>query len=106
MVLGVAYKPDVGDIRESPAIRVMNGLIRRGAHVTWHDPLVAELPGDAGQPPPRTELSQRTLRAADCLALLTPHRSYDVAWIAEHAPMVFDARNAFGATPPPNVVTL
>jgi UDP-N-acetyl-D-glucosamine dehydrogenase len=52
------------------------------------------------------ELTQREISSADCVALLTPHRAYDLDWIAEHAVLVFDARNAFGADRRPNVVRL
>ncbi|HXY73302.1 MAG TPA: nucleotide sugar dehydrogenase [Actinomycetota bacterium] len=106
LVLGVAYKADVGDIRESPALRIMQGLARRGARVSWSDPHVAEIPS-AGMPAlTRCELSLRALDAADIVALLTPHSAFDLAWIGQHASLVFDARNAFGANSPPTVVAL
>ena len=105
LVLGVAYKADVGDIRESPAIRIMHGLARRGARVSWNDPHVVELPS-AGPPLPRCELSQRALHAADIVALLTPHSAFDLNWLGRHASLVFDATNAFGPSSPPNVVAL
>ncbi|MGH2554332.1 MAG: UDP binding domain-containing protein, partial [Actinomycetota bacterium] len=94
LVLGVSYKPDVGDIAESPALKTMHHLDRRGAHVTFHDPYVSEVMLN-GTVLHRTELTRRAVETADCVAILTPHRVYDLEWIVEHAPAVFDARNAY-----------
>ena len=105
LVLGVAYKPDVGDVRESPAFRVMTNLERRGAKVSFHDPYV-DVVSFNGSSLIRTELTSRALSQADCVALITPHRAYDLEWIASHSGLVFDARNAFGSKPPANVVRL
>jgi UDP-N-acetyl-D-glucosamine dehydrogenase len=105
LVLGVAYKPDVGDVRESPALKVMTHLHRRGARVSFHDPHVLEVSIN-GSTFGRTELTYRALARADCVALLTPHSAYDLDWIARNAGLVFDARNAYGADRRPNVVRL
>jgi UDP-N-acetyl-D-glucosamine dehydrogenase len=105
LVLGVAYKEDVGDARESPAIRVLNALQRRGAHVAFHDPFIRAISTD-GLSLERTDLTGRSVARADCVALLTPHRTYDFDWIAETASLVFDARNAYESDRYPNVVRL
>jgi UDP-N-acetyl-D-glucosamine dehydrogenase len=105
LVLGVTYKSDVGDLRESPAIRVMTALHRRGASVSFHDPFVDAVTMN-GSVLPRTELAQRPIATADCVALLTPHSMYDLEWLGDHAPLIFDARNAFGTRPLANVVRL
>jgi UDP-N-acetyl-D-glucosamine dehydrogenase len=105
LILGVAYKPDVGDVRESPALKVMTLLQRRGADVVFHDPHAPQLQVN-GSMATSIELTQREIAAADCVALLTPHRAYDLDWIGTHAALVFDARNAFGADRRPNVVRL
>jgi UDP-N-acetyl-D-glucosamine dehydrogenase len=105
MVLGVSYKPDVGDVRESPALKVMQYLYRRGANVSFHDPHVP-LARVNGTELHRTDLSQRAIARADCVALLTAHRAYDLDWIARHAQLIFDARNAYGPDRRPNVVRL
>ena len=94
LVLGVSYKPDVGDIRESPALKTMNHLYRRGAHLTFHDPYVSEVTIN-GTVLHRSELTRRAVESADCVAILTPHRVYDLDWIVEHARFVFDSRNAY-----------
>jgi UDP-N-acetyl-D-glucosamine dehydrogenase len=104
-VLGVSYKPDVGDVRESPALKVMTHLFRRGARVTFHDPFVPSVVL-GGTQLPRSRLDRHSLEKADCVALLTPHKSYDLDWLAEHAPFIFDARNAFGPDRRSNVVRL
>lgn len=95
LVLGVTYKPDVGDIRESASVRVIEGLCRRGAEVAFHDPFVDGLDLD-GRRHEGVPLTSARVRGADVVALLTPHAQYDVEWLAEQAVLLFDARNATG----------
>lgn len=104
-VLGVAYKPDVGDVRESPAVKIAGHLHRRGARVQFHDPFVEEISVNGGRLY-RSDLTNAAVEGADCVALLTPHRAYDLDWVAERASLVFDARNAYGPNRHPNVVRL
>jgi UDP-N-acetyl-D-glucosamine dehydrogenase len=105
LVLGVAYKPDIGDARESPSVVVMNRLRKRGAKVSFHDPLIDVV--EVGDTSMRSvELTKRALAASDCVALLTPHHAYDLDWLAEYSPLLFDARNAFGPAAHANVVRL
>jgi UDP-N-acetyl-D-glucosamine dehydrogenase len=105
LVLGVAYKPDVGDVRESPSIKVMDQLHRRGARLLFHDPYVTSVPIGTEEIL-RTELSGRMVSGVDCVALLTPHSAYDLDWLARTAQLVFDARNAFGSAEYANVTRL
>jgi UDP-N-acetyl-D-glucosamine dehydrogenase len=105
LILGVAYKPDVGDARESPALKVITKLFKRGARTSFHDPFIDAVPVN-GVLASRVALTQRVVESADCVALLTPHTSYDLEWIAEHAKLVFDARNVFEDDRRPNVVRL
>jgi UDP-N-acetyl-D-glucosamine dehydrogenase len=105
LLLGITYKADVGDVRESPSLKVLQWLRRRGAEVSFHDPYVHSVPLN-GNSINRTELNAAVLRQAACVAVLTPHSGYDLDWIAEHARLVFDARNAFGKSLHPNVVRL
>jgi UDP-N-acetyl-D-glucosamine dehydrogenase len=105
LILGVAYKPDVGDVRESPSLKVMDWLSRRGADVSFHDPHVESISVD-GKQIARTELTSNVIEQAGCVALLTPHSTYDLEWIARHAVTVFDARNAYGLKAHANVVRL
>jgi nucleotide sugar dehydrogenase len=105
LVLGVAYKPDVGDVRESPSLRVMAALARRGAKLRYHDPFVDSVEVN-GRRLARTELTAAAIGWADIVALLTPHSSYDLDWLADRAGLVFDARNAVSPGPRPGVVRL
>jgi UDP-N-acetyl-D-glucosamine dehydrogenase len=105
LIVGVAYKPDVGDIRESPALRVMAALDRRGARLAFHDPFVPAVTVN-GRRLARTELTARAVAQADLVALLTPHGSYDVEWLAATATLLFDARNRLGPGNRPNVIRL
>ena len=105
LVLGVTYKPDIGDVRESPSIKVIGHLERRGARVAFHDPFVSEVSVN-GSRLARSQLTNQAVATADCVAVLTPHETYHLAWIAEHAGLVFDARNAFESVRHPNVVRL
>ncbi|MGH2572295.1 MAG: nucleotide sugar dehydrogenase [Actinomycetota bacterium] len=104
-VLGVAYKPGVGDVRESPALKSMAHLYRRGAAVAFHDPYVESVTLN-GSLTHRTELNRAAVSRADCVAILTPHPSYDLDWLADHADLIFDARNAYNGDRRPNVVRL
>jgi UDP-N-acetyl-D-glucosamine dehydrogenase len=105
LVLGVSYKPDIGDLRESPSLKVMEHLQRRGAYVTYHDPYVQTVEtGDSELH--RTDLSRQAIAGVDCVALLTPHSAYDLAWIADSAQLVFDAQNAYGPDRRANVERL
>ena len=93
LVLGVAYKPDVSDTRESPAIDILTTLDEWNATVEYHDPHVPELDvrGTAFE---SVALTKERLEAADCVLVVTDHSVFDVDEIVEHAPLVFDTRNA------------
>jgi UDP-N-acetyl-D-glucosamine dehydrogenase len=105
LALGVTYKPDVGDLRESAAVEVVARLARKGARVSFHDPFVREI-RDHGLCLRRSALSRALLEAADIVLLLTPHSSYDLDMVTRHARLLFDARNAVGGRPSGRVVTL
>jgi UDP-N-acetyl-D-glucosamine dehydrogenase len=104
LVLGVAYKPDVGDVRESPALRAMLAMLKRGADVMFHDPYVERVPLNGGTLD-RTEMDEG-VRSADIVVLLTPHSTYDLQALAERAKLIFDTRNAYRGERPPNVIAL
>ena len=93
LLLGTAYKADVADLRESPALGIISGLRREGACVSYHDPYVGEVPLETGALA-RSELSEQSLREADIVVVVTNHSTYDWAWVARHAPLVLDTRNA------------
>ena len=93
LVLGVAYKQDVGDLRESPALEVILLLREKGAEVCYHDPYVPLLDSD-GLSMASTELTAEALQHADCVVITTAHSSYDWGWVLEHSKVVVDTRNA------------
>jgi len=93
LVLGVTYKPDVGDIRESAAVAVLAKLLQRGARITYSDPFVSEITS-GGVTLRSIDITPEALRAADCVALLTPHQSFNFDEIIAGASFIFDARNA------------
>jgi UDP-N-acetyl-D-glucosamine dehydrogenase len=107
LVLGATYKPDVPDVRESPALKVMALLRKRGAEVSFHDPYVREvtLP-NPGTRLRSVDLTEEILRSADCVVVATNHRCYDYAWIANGARLVVDTRNALRGVRNGNVVAL
>src|SRR5439155_16093335 len=95
LVLGVAYKPDVDDTRESPALFLLDLLARQGARVAYHDPYVPALGRfrkyrfDLRSVP----LTPRTLRGADAVLVVTHHSCFDPELIVRHARLVVDTRN-------------
>jgi len=93
LALGMAYKPEVTDVRESPSFDVLKLLIEKGAKVRYHDPYVPRVDFE-GRPMRSTALTPAALRAADVVVVLTAHRKVDYALVARHARRVFDARNA------------
>ena len=97
-LLGVAYKKDIDDPRESPSFVLMELLIARGASLTYNDPHVPKLPRMRHHPSlPAMEsmpLTPEFLAAQDCVLIATDHSSYDYADIVRHAPLVLDTRNA------------
>ena len=106
LLLGVAYKPNVSDMRESPAIDIIKLLQERGAVVSYHDPHVPDL-GDEGLPLQSVALSEATLSGVDCVVVVTHHETCDWHFVADHAALVVDTRNALrGVSGPARVVRL
>lgn len=95
LCVGVAYKPNVRDHRESPALEVMHGLQRSGAEVAYHDPHVPDL-RSVGMDLDSVPIDQATVEAADCVLILTDHAAIDWDVIAGGARLVLDTRNALG----------
>lgn len=93
LVLGVAYKKDVSDIRESPALDIMRELLLRGANLAYHDPHVPALCVDDRSMQSIT-LSAEALQQADCVIVVTDHSAYDWEWVAQNAGLIVDTRNA------------
>ncbi len=94
LVLGVAYKADIDDVRESPSLDIMQTLIERGARVDFADPHVATL-DFMGEKRTSVKLTPARLRAYDCVVVATAHRTFDYPMVLKHAKGVVDTRNAF-----------
>jgi UDP-N-acetyl-D-glucosamine dehydrogenase len=92
LVLGVAYKKDIDDIRESPALDVMRLLHQRGANLCYHDPHVAKVKED-GLELASIPLTAATLEKVDCVIVVTDHSSIDYKLVAKHARAVVDTRH-------------
>ena len=97
LVLGVAYKADIDDLRESPALKVMRSLLTHGAHIEYHDPYVPEL-AEFGLLSV-DDISGRALAAYDAVAIVTAHSGIDYRGVVAAAPLVVDLRNATAGIP-------
>jgi UDP-N-acetyl-D-glucosamine dehydrogenase len=93
LVLGVAYKPDIGDLRESPALKIISLLQNAGAEVSYHDPHVRRIDEQG------IELASVPYapRENDCVVIVTDHSSLDYEQLVNEASLVVDLRNATGA---------
>ncbi len=100
LLLGVAYKKDINDVRESPALSIIDRLRAKGANVRYHDPFVAELRFDdahtdsTGEPLNSVPLTNEELQAADCVIIVTDHSDIDYKHVCSMVPLVVDTRNA------------
>ena len=97
LVLGVAYKQDIDDYRESPAIRVIEHLKERGADVSFYDPFITEYREHGVTEKGLTELTPEIVKAADLVMVTTAHTSVDYQMVADNAQLIFDTKNAMKA---------
>jgi UDP-N-acetyl-D-glucosamine dehydrogenase len=99
LLLGLAYKKDVADPRESPAFEIMDLLLELGAEVSYHDPHIPEAPPMRSWPdlPPlrSVELTEVVLGAVDAVVVVTDHSGVDYRAVARHAPLVVDTRGVY-----------
>ena len=93
LFLGVAYKPDIDDERESPALEIMDIIARKGGVVSYHDPHIPQVKTHAGHCYDSVLLTAEALRQADCVVLTTNHKVFDARFIVEHAQLIVDLRN-------------
>lgn len=94
LFLGVAYKPDIDDPRESPALLVMHEVAKKGANVLYHDPYIPEVVDEYGKKWVGVELTDEIIEKADCVVFTTNHSCFHVDHIVEKAKLVVDLRNA------------
>jgi UDP-N-acetyl-D-glucosamine dehydrogenase len=106
LVLGVAYKKNIDDPRETPAAEIIELLMDRGAQVSYHDPHIPTFPRMRKHTIPLTsvKLDAATLKAADCVLVVTDHDAVDYQAVAANAPLVVDTRNAMRKTTGGHVV--
>ena len=107
LVLGVAYKEGVADLRESPALDLIRLLREQGADVAYNDPYIPVLRHD-DMAMDGVTLTVEELRRSDCVVIVTPHQGYDWRWVVDNSSLVVDTRNATGglAGPVDRVVKL
>ncbi len=106
-VLGVAYKRDIDDVRESPALDIIHLLGKRGAHVSYSDPWVPKLRGDGILPHDMEAVDAATAAAeSDCVVIVTDHKAFDYTTIVERAPLIVDTRNALKGNRSKKIVRL
>ncbi|MDI6732733.1 MAG: nucleotide sugar dehydrogenase [Planctomycetota bacterium] len=97
VILGMAYKKDVDDIRESPSLKLMELFLKEGARVTYNDPFIPSLPKLRHykfSPLKSTPLSVKMLKKQDVVVISTDHTAYDYQWIVQNSSLVIDTRNA------------
>ena len=102
LLLGAAYKKDINDVRESPALSIIDRLRAKGADVRYHDPFVSEIRFDdahtegSGEPLQSVPLTDEELRSADCSIIVTDHSGVDYRQVCELSRLIVDTRNALG----------
>jgi UDP-N-acetyl-D-glucosamine dehydrogenase len=100
LLLGVAYKKDIDDVRESPALSIIDRLRAKGADVHYHDPFVSEIRFDdahtegSGDPLHSVPLTDDELKSADCIVIVTDHSQIDYKRVCRVSPLIVDTRNA------------
>lgn len=96
LILGISYKADIDDSRESPAFPIIEQLVEAGAQVSFADPFFEGMPEkrDYDLDVPQVELTEETLGSQDLVVIITNHERFDIEWIVEHAKAVVDTRGA------------
>jgi UDP-N-acetyl-D-glucosamine dehydrogenase len=97
LIIGVAYKPDIDDIRESPALDVIRLLEHQGADVLFHDPFIPSFRED-GHTRAGVNLTSEELERTDAVVIVTDHRTIDYQLLMDHASLIVDSRNAMSGT--------
>jgi len=94
LFLGVAYKPDIDDERESPALRIIDEVAQKGGNIHYHDPYVATIETIQGRKFNSDPLTAGLISTADCVVITTNHSCFDIPWILANAQLIVDLRNA------------
>ncbi|MBN2765048.1 MAG: nucleotide sugar dehydrogenase [Paludibacteraceae bacterium] len=93
LFLGVAYKPNIDDERESPALTIIDTVLLKGGEVSYHDPFIPSIKTENGNNLQSVELNADTLEGADCVVITTNHSVFDAEFIQAHSKLVVDMRN-------------
>jgi UDP-N-acetyl-D-glucosamine dehydrogenase len=93
LFLGIAYKPDIDDARESPALLVMEQVAKKGAKILYHDPYIPSVKDEHGNQYTGSDLTDELIASADCVVFTTNHKCFDAEHIVEKAQLVVDTRN-------------
>jgi UDP-N-acetyl-D-glucosamine dehydrogenase len=104
LVLGVAYKKDIDDLRESPALTIIELLQKEGAHVSYNDPFFKYVGRGRKYNLEMANTPLENLEQYDAVVIVTDHSSYDYPWIVEHTKLIVDTRNATKGIQSPNIV--
>ena len=96
LFLGVAYKPNIDDERESPAIEIIDIVVKKGGIVSYNDPHIPQITTHEGHSLTSEELSAENLSNADVVVITTKHAAYDFEMIRKHARLIVDLQNAYG----------
>lgn len=104
LVLGVAYKKDVDDMRESPSVHLIELLIKKGAVVEYNDPYVPRIPKLRGHNLNMKSVELKEVSGYDCILIATNHSSYDYKWVVDNSQLVVDTRNATSRMKSKNIV--
>ena len=97
LILGLAYKEDIDDQRESPSLKIISLFKKRGANVSYNDPYVPQAGGYRDYPGlvlESVDLTEKKLKECDAVVIVTAHSAYDFDWIAKNASLIVDTRNA------------
>jgi len=94
LIIGITYKKDINDIRESPALEIISSLVEKDAHVQCHDPLVSDFEVDGGKKISTVKLTKDNISSSDMVVIITDHSDIDYKFIIDNAKLVFDTRNA------------
>jgi len=105
LVLGVSYKADIDDTRESPSLDIMETLRERGARIEYSDPFVPVLEF-GGRRLRSVPLTASRLRSFDCVIIATAHKTFPYASVLKHAKLVVDTRNALQGRKSPRIIRL
>jgi len=106
LLMGVAYKKDIDDLRESPALEIYRILKQDGANVYFTDPMVDSFKDNAGNKIKGIEMNSKNIKNFDVVILLTNHSGFDYKWYARNAKIIFDTKNGFKGIHRKNIIKL